>query len=113
MPRPRRNDETTAAMARVDAPQMWANRRNQMTSYARPVAPDANKSAVAAANPRTLPNPRLHVDQSRMTLDRRIFPPSVSKYSELWIRELRLMSALEGGPSVCVLCPVSRVLGPG
>src|SRR5262245_20947992 len=77
MPSPRRNEETTAAMARVDAPQLWANSRNQMTSYARPVAPDAKKSAVAAASPRTLPNPRLHVDQHRMPSGRRLFPQKV------------------------------------
>jgi len=30
MPRPRRKEETTAAIARVEAPQMWEKRRNQL-----------------------------------------------------------------------------------
>src|SRR5579883_2364293 len=53
-PRPSRKDETTAPIARVDAPHRWEKRRNQRTSYASPVAPETKKSRTAAHSPRTL-----------------------------------------------------------
>src|SRR5437016_4767727 len=74
MPSPRRNEETTAAMASVEAPQMWAKRRNQMTSYASPVAPDAKKRTVAVHSPRLFPKSRFLLDPDRMPSLPGIFP---------------------------------------
>ena len=55
MPRPGGNETATAAIAGVDAPQMWANRRNSDLMAAR--SPPTRKEAVAAPVPGLYPIP--------------------------------------------------------